>query len=86
MFKYFIPIPFHLRKYEKKIILFQFQLLTESTNGGPALVALGKNFRGGFSVKIISEERRPISAFIQAYTPKTLSTTELPVQYATSNY
>lgn len=45
-------------------------MITESQNTGPHIVSLGKNFRGGFSVKVYTEERRPLSAFLQAYTPK----------------
>lgn len=47
-----------------------FQLTTESQNAGPHIVSLGKNYRGGFSVKIFSEERQGIQAQLQAYTPK----------------
>lgn len=49
---------------------FIFQLTTESQNAGPHIVSLGKNHRGGFSVKIYGEEKKGIQASLQAYTPK----------------
>lgn len=47
------------------------QLVTESQNTGPHIVSLGKNHRGGFSVKVYTEEKLGLAAFLQAYTPKT---------------
>lgn len=51
-------------------------MTTESQNAGPHIVSLGKNYKGGFSVKIHSEERQGIQATLQAYTPKVPSNEE----------
>lgn len=65
-------------RHEYVRMYFIFQLVTESQNTGPHIVSLGKNVRGGFSVRVFTEERRGLSAILQAYTPVNPTTTPHP--------